>query len=41
MATPPNYTLSPAVVDTARHLAKETGAEISVTQDIVIKLVKF
>jgi ornithine carbamoyltransferase len=35
IATPPGYTLSSTVVDAARHLAKETGAELSVTQDPV------
>ncbi len=35
IATPPGYTLSPAVVEAARYLAKETGVEIGVTQDPV------
>lgn len=35
IATPPGYALSSAVVDAARHLAKETGVEIGVTHDPV------
>jgi ornithine carbamoyltransferase len=40
IATPPHYELASTVVDAARHTAKETGAEITVTRDPIEAVVE-